>query len=932
MNSLTCLDKQSEFYNLVFQRLNVYFFTYDIPTKTVTCPEETRDAFGCKETYENMPESFADDFVAEEYRESFFQLYADCDAGEDMGECLFEDKAKQHLVCVRLQIIRRDAKGAPVTAVGIIESQPAFKALLRKQSMYINAILANSVGYMEINLSKNQIMGEVIDSRDKEGIILIDRQSETKVGRGYDEFERWWAENMLLSNKAEFLNKSNSRYLISCYEQGHRVVDVFCSSKLESGEATENKQTYYLSKDASTGDIVAMCVVYDMTQKNRMERELYFQNMILQKMSDEFSAISYANLDKDLIVDYRTDSTWESWEDEEKNNSSYREMVENFAESFVMEEDKEDFRKKWAPDTIKEMLAEKETYRFDYRIKNKDEIHYYEVKMVADDNAGDDFCVIIGFKNTDEKMKHQHLLEETLQYAQHASKAKTNFLSNMSHDMRTPMNAIIGFTALAAAHLDDKERVKSYLEKISISGNHLLSLINDILDMSRIESGKVVLNETAEDLGEILHDLRAMVQSQINAKQLDFFIDTFDVRDELIYCDKIRLKQVLLNIFSNAVKYTSPGGTVSVRIIQKESRQRKYGNYEFRIKDTGRGMSKEFLERIFDPFVREERQDRDATPGAGLGLSIVKNIVDIMNGKIEVFSEVGKGSEFVVSLTFKLLEEKQVEYDFSRIGGFRALVVDDDFHTCDAVTRMLREIGMRPEFTMHGKEAILKAKQAFELKDEFFVYIIDWIMPDMNGLEVVRRIRKVIGDGAPIIILTAYDWDGITEEAMEAGVTAICEKPLFMSRLKKVIATACGWEAMEEPEPVVEMDFTGKKALLVEDIEINREIATEILQEKGFEISIAENGRKAVEMIANAQPGDYDIILMDIRMPEMNGYEATRAIRQLDSVYKDIPIVAMTANVFEDDRQMSFQSGMNEHISKPLNEEEMFTTLWNLLG
>lgn len=930
MNNLAGLDYQ-EFYNIVFEKLNVCFFTYDIPTKTVICPEETRRIFCCKEVYENMPTSFADDFVADEYRENFFRLYEDCDAGKEKCECLFEDKEKKYLVYVRLHITRRDKDGNPLFAMGIIESQPVYKSLFRKQNMYINAILAGSVGYMEINLSKDYIISDVVDARNEENPLIVNYQREDQTKKGYNEFEHWWAENMLVSDKEDFIAKSNCEYLISCFEQGITMVHVFCSSRTESGKVTDNKQTYYLSKDSATGDIVAMCVVYDLTKQRHMERDLRFNNLILRKLSDEFAAISYANLDADLIVDYRSDNTWETWNSEDKNTSSYKKMVESFTENFVMEEDKEAFRKQWAPETIKAVLAQKESYQFSYRIKNKDEIHYYSIKMVADRDAENGFCVIIGFRNADEEMKKQRLLEETLRYAQHASKAKTNFLSNMSHDMRTPMNAIIGFTALAATHMDDREKVKTYLEKISASSNHLLSLINDILDMSRIESGKVVLVEKEENLGDILHDLRAMVQSQVNAKQLDFFIDTCDVRDELIYCDAMRLKQILLNVFSNAVKYTAPGGTVSVRIIQKETQQRKYGNFEFRIKDTGSGMSKEFLEHIFEPFTREERQDRDATPGTGLGLSIVKTIVDMMNGKIEVISEIGKGSEFIISLTFRLHEGEQVEYDFTPIAGFRALVVDDDFHTCDTVTRMLRDIGMRPEFTMHGKEAVLKARQAYELKDEFFVYIIDWMMPDMNGLEVVRRIRKVVGDSVPIIILTAYDWDSITEEAKEAGVTAICEKPLFIRRLKKVIATACGWEEVEKPKKPVLMDFSGRKALLVEDIEINREIASEILQEKGFRISIAENGKKAVEMIEAAKPGDYDIILMDIRMPEMDGYEATRIIRQMKSVYKDIPIVAMTANAFEDDRQMSFQVGMNEHISKPLNEKELFTTLWGLL-
>uniref|UniRef100_UPI00405695F5 ATP-binding response regulator n=1 Tax=Agathobacter sp. TaxID=2021311 RepID=UPI00405695F5 len=922
-----------EFYDIVFERLNIYFFKYDITRKAVFIPEKTKCVFGCKDVYENMPISFADEFVADEYRKSFFQFYEDCNNGKENCECVFEDKAHTFLLCVKLQIMERDADGNPLVAIGIIENQVEVKKLLHKHNKYIDTILSNAVGYMEINLTKNEIEGDVIDARRKKDVLIGTHLEQPHVKKEYDAFERWWSEHRLVSDKEEFLRVSNCKYLISSFEKGKHMVDVFCSSLTEEGNVTDNRQTYYLSRDEMTGDIVAMCVVYDLTKQHEQERDAHHKNLVIQKLCDRFDAICYVNLDNGTMIDYRVDNVFSSWEDEQKENFNYMQRVEQFANEFVLDEDKEKYKKYMSPEVIKSRLQEKPFYIFDYRVKKDGEVHYFNARIVQDDSEKNHFSVIIGFRNIDDAVQQHKLVKETMKYAEHATKAKANFLSNMSHDMRTPMNAIVGFTALAAAHLEEKEKVQGYLKKIAASSNHLLSLINDILDMSRIESGKVVLNEHEENLAEILHDLRAMVQPQVNAKQMDFFIDTCDVRDELIYCDKLRLKQVLLNIFTNAVKYTAPGGTVAVRIVQKEKQQREYGNYEFRIKDNGRGMSQEFMEHIFEPFTREEKSSSDANPGTGLGLSIVKNIVDMMNGTIEVKSRQGKGSEFIVSLAFKLQKGKRVDYDFSKIEGFRALVVDDDFHTCDTVTRMLREIGMRPEFSMHGKEAILKAKQAHDLQDDFFVYIIDWLMPDINGLEVVRRIRKEIGNEIPIIILTAYDWECIREEAKEAGVTAICEKPLFMSNLKKIIATSCGWEKAEkEEESCVSMDFSGKKVLLAEDIEINQEIANEILSDKGFEVTIAEDGKQALEILEQAKPGEYDIVLMDIRMPVMDGYEATRQIRQLDSEYRNIPIVAMTANAFEDDRQMSFRVGMNEHVSKPLEEEYLFSVLWNLLN
>ncbi len=933
MLKLDRIINDRRFYNEVFDTLSICFFRYVIPERKVLLPDKTRKMFGGKEAYGNMPYSLAEYFVAEDYREEFIRFFEDCNSGKEEGEVIIEDRSRQFLLWVKLQIVEKAKDGTPLVAVGIIDNQKRLRRQLQKQKVYSDAILANSVGYMEVNLSRNEIVGDLVDSRkDKteEGTMI---PANHHARNGFDEFQLWWADHSLASEKEEFLRVSNCDYLISCYEQGMHVVNVECKSITYTGSIADNKETYYLSKDPVSGDIIGICVVYDMTIQHKQEREMHRQEQIIRKLGDKFDAICSVDLDLGTIVDYQIDEVLNSADYLNERKLNYWERVENFAKLRVLKEEREQFIQALQPEVIKEKIQEKGRYHVDFRIWKDNAVHYFRCRIIRDEYEKKDCAVIMAFLNVDEEMEQHRLLEETLRYAEHASRAKTSFLSNMSHDMRTPMNAIIGFTALAAANLDNREKTQDYLKKIASSGNHLLSLINDILDMSRIESGKVVLNESPENLAEILHDLRIMVQPQISAKQMDFFIDTCDVRDELIYCDKIRLKQVLLNIFANAVKYTESGGTVSVRIIQNEKQSRDYGNYEFHIKDTGRGMTPEFLEHIFEPFAREEIHTSDINPGTGLGLSIVKNIVEMMNGKIEVKSKLGKGSEFIISLTFKLQNSRHAEYDFSQIAGFRALVVDDDFHTCDTVTRMLREIGMRPEFTMHGKEAVLKARQAYELEDEFFVYIIDWMMPDMNGIEVVRRIRKAIGDSAPIIILTAYDWEGIREEAEAAGVTAICEKPLFMSNLKKIIAQSCGWEETESVEKkAAKVDFNGKRLMLAEDIEINQEIAYEILTEKGFEVTIVDNGKQAVETIANAKEGEFDLVLMDIRMPYMNGYEATEAIRKMDSSYKDIPIVAMTANAFEDDRQMSFRAGMNEHVSKPLDEKHLFSVLAEILA
>ena len=539
----------------------------------------------------------------------------------------------------------------------------------------------------------------------------------------------------------------------------------------------------------------------------------------------------------------------------------------------------------------------------------------------------------------EQEKKYQTQLEEqnrkleiALQHEGAANRAKRDFLFNMSHDIRTPMNAIIGFTSLAATHIDNREQVLDYLKKISTSSQHLLSLINDVLDMSRIESGKVKIEEKAVHLPDLVHDVRSIIQPNVAAKRLSLFIDTMDIEDEDIITDPLRLNQILLNILSNAIKFTPTGGMISIRIAQKNGAPKGCVCYEFRIKDNGIGMSEEFQKHIFEEFSREESSTVSGIQGTGLGMSITKNIVDLMGGTIALTSEPGKGTEFIVTLCFTRSGQKAEPKQLPQLEGLRALVADDDTNTCLNVSTMLSKIGMRPEWTISGKEAVIRTKYAVEQGDEFSVYIIDWLIPDMNGIEIVRQIRKVIGNRCPIIILTAYDWADIEDEARAAGVTAFCEKPLFLSELRRVLTEPFRAEPASKPAQPTAADLKGKKLLLVEDNELNREIALEILKEAGFVVDTAEDGAVAVQKIKQAAPGQYDLILMDIQMPNLDGYEATRQIRALPDAEKaSIPIFAMTANTFEEDRQNALAAGMNGHIAKPLDVPHLLRVLADAL-
>ena len=548
------------------------------------------------------------------------------------------------------------------------------------------------------------------------------------------------------------------------------------------------------------------------------------------------------------------------------------------------------------------------------------ERRWFHIVAMGSDVEGRTKHILVMSDRTADKQVNQ-ALSDAVAAAETANRAKSTFLSNMSHDIRTPMNAIIGFTTLAISNIDDKDRVKDYLTKTLASSNHLLSLINDVLDMSRIESGKIHLEEVEVNLSDVLHDLKTIVSGQIYAKQLEFYMDAMDVTDEDVYCDKTRLNQILLNLLSNAIKFTPAGGTVSVRVRQLAGKVRGCGQYEFRIKDNGIGMSQEFAQKIFEPFERERTSTVSRIQGTGLGMAITKNIVDMMGGTIKVQTAQGKGSEFIICLPMRTQDEHRPVEKITELEGLKALVVDDDFNTCDSVTKMLVKVGMRAEWTLSGKEAVLRARQSIEMSDVYHAYIIDWRLPDMNGIEVTRQIRS-LHDDTPIIILTAYDWSDIEVEAKAAGVTAFCSKPMFMSDLRETLMSALGQnqtDAAQELLPQKNADFKGRRILLVEDNELNREIAQEILREYGFRVDTAENGAVAVEKVCTAAPGSYDLVLMDVQMPVMDGYTATRKIRALDDPARaKLPILAMTANAFDEDRRNALESGMNGFLSKPI--------------
>lgn len=522
-------------------------------------------------------------------------------------------------------------------------------------------------------------------------------------------------------------------------------------------------------------------------------------------------------------------------------------------------------------------------------------------------------------------------LNEAKLEADHANKAKSEFLSNMSHDIRTPMNGIVGMTAIAVNNIDDKERVRDCLRKITLSSKHLLGLINDVLDMSKIESGKLTLNMDIVSLRDAMESIVNIVQPQVKAKKQHFDIFIKKIQTENIYCDSVRLNQVLINLLSNAIKYTPEKGRINIYLSQEESPLgSQYVRCHFRVKDNGIGMSEEFQKTIFDTFTREKVTQVDKTEGAGLGMAITKCIVDAMKGTIELHSKSGEGSEFHITLD---LERAKQRIEDIVLPSWNTLVVDNNEDLCHSAAAALKEIGINAEYALSGKEAVEMVKKRHDAQDDYQLVLIDWKMPEMDGLETTREIRKRLGAEVPILIISAYDWSDIKDEAMEAGAHGFISKPLFKSNLylglSKFIEDEGTVSALKEEE---EKDFTGRKILLAEDNDLNWEIANEILSTAGFKLEHAENGKICVEKFEASEEGTYDVILMDIRMPVMNGYDAAKTIRGLDRADAHLPIIAMTADAFSEDIQHSLDCGMNAHISKPIDVKKLMDELAKYLN
>ena len=598
-----------------------------------------------------------------------------------------------------------------------------------------------------------------------------------------------------------------------------------------------------------------------------------------------------------------------------------------FYSRLVLEEDRQRFLEMVS---AREILANTENrliYSVPFRRVFEQGIRYYRVEFARLELGDASTQIVLGFKDVDEEVRKQQQIEQALREAVDAAnasnKAKSDFLSSMSHDIRTPMNGIIGMTAIAANNLDDRERVADCLRKISESSDHLLSLINEVLDMNKIESGKVELVEEEFSLAELIDATLAMTRPQMQQHQHSFRVNIINVTHEQVIGDSRRLQQVFTNIMSNAIKYTPDGGKIFLSIMETPTKTQDFGHFQFTFEDNGYGMTEEFQKHLFEPFSRANDKQTAGIQGTGLGMTITRNIVRMMGGDISVESVYGEGSKFTVSVYLKLPQHEEINYD--SFVDLRVLVADDDPVCCEATCEILTDMGMNSEWVLSGKAAVERVKTRREQGRDFFAIIIDWKLPDQDGVETTRQIRKLVGKEVPILIFSAYDWTEIENEAREAGADVFISKPLFRSKLARFFHTLVDQEEKKTSSDaplrgLEDLDFTGRRVLLAEDQEINAEIAMDFLTMTGLEVDWAKDGEEMVEMFAAAPDGYYAMILSDIRMPNMDGYDAARRIRSMDRPWaKEIPIVAMSANAFTEDILNSKKAGMNDHITKPID-------------
>ncbi len=709
----------------------------------------------------------------------------------------------------------------------------------------------------------------------------------------------------------------------------------------------QNRKTARLALEKETADTEHRVKQEEMEHRIALQEELLEQkeqaqqqDSMIRALSSDYRSVYYLELDKNDGICYQARTDLPGLRAGER--FKYLETVTDYCERYILEPFREEFLKFVHPDAVREGLRGSPVISYRYMIRMNGRESWEIVKFAGvrrPDEDEDRFVNHVGacFADVDAEtraaLEQQQALSDALKTAEQANRAKTAFLSNMSHEIRTPMNAIIGLNGIALNDPATPEKTRGYLEKIGTAADHLLGLINDILDMSRIDSGRMSLRNEEFSFSELLGAVNTIFSGQCAEKGLEYSCRITGEIDDCYIGDKTKLKQVLINIIGNAVKFTPQGGRVELT-VERTAQFENQTALLFTVADTGIGMSKEFLPKIFDAFAQEDSSATSKYDSSGLGLAITKNIVEMMNGSIEVESEKGVGTTFRIKVTLMNAEERDGgENQDIRTEDMTVLVVDDDPIACEHAKLVLGKAGIPVETCPSGAEALEKVKFRHARRDPYNLILLDWKMPEMDGVQTARRIREISGTQSAIIILTAYRWDDIHDEAVEAGVDSFIPKPLFAAAVKDEFKSAMRRKGISVGKKKAKADLKNRRILLAEDVPINAEIITMVLEMREMKAELAVNGKIAVEMFTSREPGWYDAILMDMRMPEMDGLEATRRIRASNRPdAKTIPIIALTANAFDEDVQRSLQAGLNAHLSKPVDPDNLYETLESLIG
>lgn len=904
------------------------FWTYDFEKKTIIQTQGAQSKHGQEPIVENVPESLiASGYVRSDSAAEFAELYQKMERGARTvsGDIWFQTNDKTGWWCEHIDYTAVfDGNGKPKLAYAVgkdITAEKVAEQRYREETDYARITQSEKL-LVKVRSNITQNIVESYIAKESVGIFM--------VGMTYTAVTEALAQTGFTSEEQNMIRRYLDRdRVLRAFAQGDTTYSIDYQRKTHNGDVIWVNTTVKSYQNPETKGVMSFMYTYDIHEEKIKEG-------IIQAVSTlEHDYVAYVDLRKDQYRIYFGDGNNGRMPSE--YGDDYAASVVRTNRSIVVSEDVERIIEDMSPDKIRRNLEETKIFSTICGVYAEDgSVRQKRIQYAYLDRATQK-VVITRSDVTDlinQQKQQQDTLHAALLAAEQANSAKSDFLSRMSHEIRTPMNAIIGMSTIAAQSIGDDEQVADCISKIGISSRFLLSLINDILDMSRIESGKMLLKSEKIPFEEFLNGVNAICYTQAASKNIDYenIVDP-NVEDYYIG-DAMKLQQVLINILSNAVKFTPDNGkiTFSVRQMKKTKND---AVLRFVINDTGCGISEEFIPHLYEAFAQEHSGTTTLYGGTGLGLAICKNLVTMMDGSIRVRSMVGVGTEFTVEVKLGISEEskmryiKKPHYSFEQL---RALVVDDDVTVCEHAVITLKEIGVVSEWVDSGIKAVDRVQDKWNKKEFYDLVLIDWKMPQMDGIETAKRIRAIVGPDITIIIMTAYDWAAIGHEAKAAGVNLLMSKPMFKSSLLSAFEKAFNQKEEAATELKDDFFFEGKRVLLAEDHPLNVEVAKRLLERKGFQIDCAENGIRAMELFTSSPDGYYDAILMDIRMPEMDGLQAAYNIRRWRKEdAKTVPIIAMTANAFDEDIQKSRAAGMNAHLAKPIDPQLLYRTLYDFI-